>query len=110
MSISSALSAGVSGLAANSTRLANISDNIANSGTYGYKRVDTEFESMVINQGRGGGLYTAGGVRASTTRDVNERGNLVTTSNPLTLPSPAEACCRLSAPLRLHRATARHVT
>lgn len=83
MSISSALSAGVSGLAANSTRLANISDNIANSGTYGYKRVDTEFESMVINQGRGGGLYTAGGVRAATVRDVDQRGSLVTTSNAL---------------------------
>ncbi|WP_449044457.1 flagellar hook protein FlgE [Paracoccus versutus] len=83
MSISSALSAGVSGLAANSTRLANISDNIANSGTYGYKRVDTSFESMVINQGRGGGLYTAGGVRASTSRLVDQRGNLVPTSHPM---------------------------
>ncbi|WJS84883.1 flagellar hook protein FlgE [Paracoccus sp. TOH] len=83
MSISSALSAGVSGLAANSTRLANISDNIANSSTYGYKRVDTDFESMVINQGRGGGLYTAGGVRATTSRNVDERGNLVSTSQPL---------------------------
>ena len=66
MSISSALSASVSGLSANSTRLANISDNIANSSTYGYKRVNTEFESMVINQSRGGGVYTAGGVRATT--------------------------------------------
>lgn len=83
MSISSALSASVSGLAANSTRLANISDNIANSSTYGYKRVDTEFESMVINQSRGGGIYTAGGVRATTNRNIDERGNLVTTSNPL---------------------------
>lgn len=83
MSISSALSAGVSGLSANATRLANISDNIANSGTYGYKRVDTNFESMVINQGRGGGLYTAGGVRASTSRDVDQRGSLVSTSHPL---------------------------
>ena len=83
MSISSALSASVSGLAANSTRLANISDNIANSSTFGYKRVDTEFESMVINQSRGGGMYTAGGVRATTNRNIDERGNLVTTSNPL---------------------------
>ena len=83
MSISSALSAGVSGLAANSTRLSNISDNIANSGTYGYKRVDTSFESMVINQSRGGGMYTAGGVRASTSRNIDERGNLVSTSHPL---------------------------
>ncbi|WP_347267852.1 flagellar hook protein FlgE [Paracoccus sp. (in: a-proteobacteria)] len=83
MSISSALSAGVSGLAANSTRLSNISDNIANSGTYGYKRVDTSFESMVINQSRGGGMYTAGGVRASTGRNIDERGSLVSTSHPL---------------------------
>ncbi|MFO1138099.1 MAG: flagellar hook-basal body complex protein [Paracoccus sp. (in: a-proteobacteria)] len=83
MSISSALSASVSGLSANSTRLANISDNIANSSTYGYKRVNTEFESMVINQSRGGGVYTAGGVRATTGRDIEQRGNLVTTSNPL---------------------------
>lgn len=85
MSISSALSAGVSGMAANATRLANISDNIANSSTYGYKRVDTEFESMVINQSRGGGVYTAGGVRATTTRNVDELGNLVSTSRPLDL-------------------------
>ncbi|RDW13292.1 flagellar hook protein FlgE [Paracoccus thiocyanatus] len=82
MSISSALSAGVSGLAANSTRLANISDNIANSSTYGYKRVDTSFESMVINQGRGGGLYTAGGVRATTSRVVDQHGSLVPTGHP----------------------------
>ena len=53
MSISSSLNAGVAGLAANATRLAGISDNIANSGTYGYKRVNTDFESMVINQARG---------------------------------------------------------
>lgn len=83
MSISSALSAGVSGMAVNATRLANISDNIANSSTYGYKRVDTEFESMVINQSRGGGVYTAGGVRSMTTRNIDERGNLVPTSRAL---------------------------
>src|SRR5690606_28584730 len=83
MSISSALSAGVSGLAANSTRLANISDNISNSGTYGYKRVNTSFESMVINQARGDGFYTAGGVRASSSRAIDQRGNLVSTSHPL---------------------------
>lgn len=83
MSISSALSAGVSGLAANSARLAGISDNIANSSTYGYRRVSTEFESIVIGDTRVGGQYTAGGVLASSGRIVDQRGSLIGTSNPL---------------------------
>ena len=85
MSISSSLNAGVAGLAANATRLATISDNIANSGTYGYKRVNTEFESMVINQARGAGVYSAGGVRAQTSRIIDEKGALVSSSHPLDL-------------------------
>lgn len=85
MSISSSLNAGVAGLAANATRLATIADNISNSGTYGYKRVITEFDSMVINQARGSGVYSAGGVRASTARIIDQRGALVATSNPLDL-------------------------
>lgn len=84
MSISSALSAGVSGLSANAARLAGISDNIANSGTYGYRRISTEFESVVIGNS-GGGKYTAGGVLAQSGRLVDERGSLVGTSNALDL-------------------------
>lgn len=83
MSISSALNSGVAGLSANSTRLATISDNIANSSTHGYKRVETDFESMVINQTRNTGLYSAGGVRAVTSRDINQRGPLVPSTNPM---------------------------
>lgn len=83
MSISSSLNAGVSGLNANATRLAAISDNIANSGTYGYKRAAADFESMVITSARGSGTYSAGGVRASTVRLIDERGALVGTSNSL---------------------------
>ena len=64
MSISSSLNAAVAGLGANATRLATISDNIASSGTYGYKRAAAEFENMVITNARGAGLYSAGGVRA----------------------------------------------
>lgn len=85
MSISSSLNAGVTGLASNASRLAAISDNIANSGTYGYKRAAAEFESMVITSAAGGGTYTAGGVRASTKRIIDERGALVGTSNALDL-------------------------
>lgn len=83
MSMSSAMNASVAGLAANSTKLASISDNISNSGTYGYKRVETDFESMVIRQARGAGVYSAGGVRASTSKLIDEKGALVGTSHPL---------------------------
>lgn len=83
MSMSSAMSAGVSGLAANSTRLATISDNIANSGTYGYKRMETDFNSFVLNQHRIAGLYSAGGVTATTQRLIEDDGALSTTTHPL---------------------------
>lgn len=94
MSISSSLNAGIAGLAANATRLAGISDNIANSGTYGYKRVNTEFESLVISQARGGGLYSAGGVRGMSTRLINEKGALVRRPMRWTLPPRGGGCCR----------------
>jgi flagellar hook protein FlgE len=85
MTISSALSAGVAGLNANATRLATISDNIANSGTYGYKRAMADFSSMVITNARGSGTYSAGGVRATAGRLIEERGALVGTAHPLDL-------------------------
>ena len=79
MTISSSLNAGVAGLAANASRLAAISDNIANSATFGYKRAMTDFHALVINSGKGS--YTAGGVRTSSHRLIDERGSLMTTSN-----------------------------
>lgn len=85
MTISSALNAGVAGLNANATRLASISDNIANSGTYGYKRASTAFESMVITNAQSAGSYSAGGVQASSSRLIDERGSLVSTSHALDL-------------------------
>ena len=79
MTISSSLNAGVSGLASNATRLATISDNIANSSTFGYKRAETDFHSLVIGNSRGS--YSAGGVRATNQRLIDQRGSLVATSN-----------------------------
>ena len=83
MTISSSLNAGVAGLTANASRLAAISDNIANSGTFGYKRMESDFQSMVISGNSG--AYSAGGVRATTQRLIDERGSLVSTSNPTDL-------------------------
>ena len=79
MSISSSLNAGVTGLRANASRLAAISDNIANSSTFGYKRVTTDFHSMVISSSRS--TYDAGGVRSTNQRLIDERGTLVSTTN-----------------------------
>lgn len=76
----SSFNAGISGLNANATRLSAISDNIANTGTTGYKRVIASFHSMVMS-GSHYGPYIAGGVRSSTTRLVDERGALTNSSN-----------------------------
>lgn len=77
----SSFNAGISGLNANATRLSAISDNIANSGTQGYKRVITSFQAMVLGGGSHYGPYIAGGVRASTLRLIDERGALTSSSN-----------------------------
>ena len=79
MTISSSLNAGVSGLSVNASRLATISDNIANSSTYGYKRATSDFHSLVSGDNQG--AYSAGGVRVTTGRAVSQNGSLVTTNN-----------------------------
>lgn len=80
MGISSSLNAGVTGLSVNSTRLAAIADNIANSGTSGYKRTVTDFSSVVT--GQIAGKYDAGGVRATAFKAVDQRGALLASQNP----------------------------
>lgn len=80
MTISSSLNVGVVGLSVNASRLATISDNIANSATFGYKRAVADFASIVLTESAG--TYVAGGVRTNTFRVVDQGGSLITTSNP----------------------------
>ena len=88
MGISSSMTAGVSGLNAQANKLATISDNIANSQTFGYKRSDVDFASMTVSDGStpntagGGRWFSAGGVRTNAIWDVEAKGSLATTSNP----------------------------
>ena len=84
MTISSSLNAGVSGLNANANKLAAISDNIANSSTYGYKRAQADFYAVVIH-GESHTSYSAGGVRSTNMRLIDERGPLIASSNPTDL-------------------------
>lgn len=75
MSINSALLAGVTGLNANSTALAAISDNIANANTVGYKRVGVAFSSLVSPSATAN-AYSAGGVTSVARQFVSQQGTL----------------------------------
>lgn len=63
----------------NSTRLAVISDNIANSNTNGYRRSDVDFSSLVTSSQ--GGTFSAGGVSVSTFREVTKSAPIATTGS-----------------------------
>ena len=76
MSINSALAAGASGLLANSSALAGISDNIANVNTVGYKRVDTVFTPNYKISGGGEARYASSGVSANSSSQVSLAGLL----------------------------------
>ena len=92
MTISSSLNAGVAGLNANANRLAAISDNIANSSTYGYRRVTTDFQSMVMAGSGSTSVYSAGGVRTSNFRLIDEQGALVGANNSTDLAVRGRGC------------------
>jgi flagellar hook protein FlgE len=112
MTISSSLNAGVTGLNVNASKLATISDNIANSNTFGYKRAVADFHSLVLDQSIG--AYSAGGVRVTTGRHVDQRGTLITTNNSTDLSvggrgmlpvTPVTAVGSLSGTMPLHMTT-----
>lgn len=74
MSIYSAMLAGVTGLTANSSALAAISDNIANVNTVGYKRNANTFSTLVTSNSTS--AYSAGGVKATTHQYTSAQGLL----------------------------------
>lgn len=84
MSINSAMAAGVSGLVANSSALAAISDNIANVNTTAYKRNAVDFANVVTSQAVKG-KYSAGGVQAVTRSFVSQQGLIQSASSPTDL-------------------------
>ena len=84
MSIGSALQTGVNGLRAQATKLATLSDNIANSATVGYKRASTEFSTLVVNNGSSSS-YTAGGVTTNIRYEVSNAGTVLASDNPTDL-------------------------
>ncbi|MEO9775353.1 flagellar hook protein FlgE [Roseibium sp.] len=73
MSLQGALNASISALAAQSSALSVISDNLANSQTTAYKSSTTSFSSLVA----GSGSNSSGGVAATMVSNVDQQGLLV---------------------------------
>ena len=80
MSLSGALSSAISALSAQSSALAVISDNIANSGTTAYKTSTATFESLVTASSSSSS-YSSGGVTTSAQSNISAQGLLTTTTN-----------------------------
>lgn len=79
MSILGAMFTAVSGVNAQSRSLGHISDNIANSQTTGYKKVETRFETLITVSNQN--LHSPGGVIASPYFANSVQGNITQTQN-----------------------------
>ena len=84
MSLFGALQSGISGLAAQSTAMGAISDNIVNVNTVGYKNNTTSFQTLVTKQ-TSSSYYSPGGVQPVSKQGVNVQGLLSSTSSSTAL-------------------------
>ena len=79
MSLYGVLRTGVSGMNAQSTKLGTIADNIANTGTIGYKAASTQFSTLVLESGKNN--YNSGAVSAEVRRAISAQGSLSYTTS-----------------------------
>lgn len=84
MSLTGALFTGVSGLDAQTQRMATISENIANVNTVGFKRVTTRFATLVTESGSND-VFAPGGVRSTPFNLISEQGQVSASSSELDL-------------------------
>ncbi len=83
MSIFGALSTAVSGLSAQSSAFSNISDNVANSQTTGFKRIDTNFVDYLTTSTQT--RNDSGSVVAHPEYQNEVQGTITQSFNPLAL-------------------------
>ncbi len=83
MSIFGALSTAVSGLSAQSSAFSNISDNVANSQTTGFKRIDTNFVNYLTTSTQA--RNDSGSVVARPDYQNKVQGTISQSANPLAL-------------------------
>ncbi|MCO6386593.1 flagellar hook protein FlgE [Aliihoeflea sp. 40Bstr573] len=79
MSLYGMMRTGVSGMNAQSNRLGTVADNIANSGTMGYKRAYTEFSALILPGENGS--YSSGAVKTTVRNSIADQGLLQFTSS-----------------------------
>ena len=80
MSIFGALQSGISGLAAQSSAMGAVSDNIVNVNTVGYKTTNVAFQTLVTKQ-TSSSRYSPGGVQPVTKQGINAQGLLSSVSS-----------------------------
>lgn len=80
MSLFSALNSAVSGLKAQSTALAAVSQNIANASTTAYKTTSVSFESLVTG-GSGSTAKASGSVTTNVYQNMTEQGQITSTDS-----------------------------
>ncbi len=83
MSLLGAMNTAISGLTAQSAAFGNISDNVANSQTVGYKQVETSFVDYLTTSNAA--VNDPGAVVAQPKYDNNVQGTITQTDNPLGL-------------------------
>ncbi|MFL1464298.1 flagellar hook protein FlgE [Roseococcus sp. DSY-14] len=81
MSLFGSMTTAISGLAAQARALGHVSDNLANSQTVGFKRVDTNFSDLVTQSNAT--IHSPGSVLARPDFTNTVQGTVEQTSNPL---------------------------
>ncbi|MER2606622.1 MAG: flagellar hook protein FlgE [Siculibacillus sp.] len=80
MGVYDAMTNAVGGLNAQAYALQNISGNIANSGTIGYKAVDTAFQDLLTSTGTSAQTQTSGSVLARSQTTTTNQGTISSSS------------------------------
>lgn len=81
MSLGSALNSAVSGLNAQSTAIAAVSENIANVSTTAYKKREISFESLITGSSVSSKNQVGGGVTYQTSQGLEDQGLVQNTGN-----------------------------
>jgi flagellar hook protein FlgE len=97
MSLFGAINTAVSGLTAQSTDLGNISEDVANSQTVGFKRVDTSFKDYLTTSTAT--VNTPGAVVAQPQYVNDVQGTITQTDNPLSIAIAGQGFFAVSQPI-----------